>query len=771
MSVSFCAVPLTVPPPDVAAEIEAVLSWEWLLEFAQKVYPGTDLQTLGFRGFLPTQPIKLGTLYWPAGAARFAYAHYLASEAQRNSIEAYLAANGYTGVLTISDGTHSVSPTMSMLPVRPLSRVSGSPGAYLLTLVDARFWWWFLGGNVTMTPGTTTWAQLYASIATLLGINLAADTVASAYLKPAGDFATSWSALPVLLDAVAFSCGQRLVRRFDGTVCALNAGSGETAFASNLALSARLMGDSFDMYPASANALPAVTAGLDLNLAVPASVTVTFPAHDSTTLVPESTFYTVATTLASLALSEYGNSTGVAGTTKILHCSMPAALSGGVPTNASEINALASQASTDYYRWNSMGVDADYSGVCAWVMDGVAQLVEVRHTFDSVNTRVQRGPWLDYIDKVLVYGSLGSQSNPPVINQTFNFLGDTFNFDGSDTININGTTGPTVNINAPWTWTGVGPFILNVPLDLCGYLFWCQYTITVVATTTNNLVLPDGAPGHIVYRIQYNSSAEYFLTGIVQATPPASDAGQVIALMNVDTFPLVIEHNSAASTAANRFLCPDDVDYVVDPDAMVLLIYDRTSSRWRIGVGQPCLAVTDSTTTVNNTIIAEFVGTGGITATVTNPATQEARITIDGSGSGGTTGTNGQSVGPGLAYNLTNAYANIGVTVSIPGAGKYLITASASSVVVTSAATTTVVLAELYDVTNAVVVGLADVPILGVTGTAAGTFTGGSALTAIYTAPGALTIQLRAKITVTLNVTSSQIPSNGAIIDYVKLAT
>jgi hypothetical protein len=61
--------------------------------------------------------------------------------------------------------------------------------------------------------------------------------------------------------------------------------------------------------------------------------------------------------------------------------------------------------------------------------------------------------------------------------------------------------------------------------------------------------------------------------------------GRVVVLVNVGGFNLVLADDSASSTAANRFAL--DAALTLAPDMAATLIYDATSSRWRlVGVGR-----------------------------------------------------------------------------------------------------------------------------------------------------------------------------------------
>jgi hypothetical protein len=68
------------------------------------------------------------------------------------------------------------------------------------------------------------------------------------------------------------------------------------------------------------------------------------------------------------------------------------------------------------------------------------------------------------------------------------------------------------------------------------------------------------------------------ITGIAAGT-----SGLAILLINVGSFALTLKHQSASSTAANRFTVPWAGDCVLSASGgAVVLVYDATSSTWRI---------------------------------------------------------------------------------------------------------------------------------------------------------------------------------------------
>jgi len=80
--------------------------------------------------------------------------------------------------------------------------------------------------------------------------------------------------------------------------------------------------------------------------------------------------------------------------------------------------------------------------------------------------------------------------------------------------------------------------------------------------------------------IRQDLSASATLTGLT-----ATATGHLCVLVNITTTAartLTLAHESASSTAANRFLCPNQADYVIAPQEAAWLLYDGTSARWRV---------------------------------------------------------------------------------------------------------------------------------------------------------------------------------------------
>lgn len=96
-------------------------------------------------------------------------------------------------------------------------------------------------------------------------------------------------------------------------------------------------------------------------------------------------------------------------------------------------------------------------------------------------------------------------------------------------------------------------------------------TPTTISANQNNYSLSSTAD---IVRI--SASAARTITGFV-----AGANGRPVLLINVGSFAITLAHQSASSDAANRVICRDSANYIVDAGASALLIYDSVDSRWR----------------------------------------------------------------------------------------------------------------------------------------------------------------------------------------------
>lgn len=372
-----------------------------LLQFGVRHWPGRNLTHIPFKPPDLPKKIELDVLHWPTSASRFAVGWYVVDQGTLDLIrtEVYGANGlGYAAKnLIIDDGYDDLTASLWMLPATPLQAI-GEDGLYLLTLVDERYFWWNQAAAITVTENTTTWTQLYAAIAAALGVSITVDAIDADYLKPPASAGTKYEALPLLLDAVAYATGRRIVRQFDGTI---RAWSPTNALAQEItslaAVEDKLAGGELSLS----------TSGDDNTALVPRSVTVTFPRLDSG--VPSGTHHVVTITLTSLALSQYGSFTGYTGS-KVFHASALAAYPG--PTNSAQLLTLTTQIANDWYLWQLGRTNLSIVGYPGWTLSGLEDAVQLRHESGRIFTRILRGTFDDDVEELFYVGSAGSEQPP-----------------------------------------------------------------------------------------------------------------------------------------------------------------------------------------------------------------------------------------------------------------------------------------------------------------------------------------------------------------------
>ena len=369
-------------------------------EFQSLTNQPSDLGALPFTTIGAPKIEEIGKLVWPSGAAQFAHAHFLVDDAHLSDIRdlAYSSNNNSPLELYItsgSDSSHEISADMYMLAPRPISQASGNNCLWLLTLVDDRYWWWYKTGTVTVNEGTTTWATLYSTIASLLDISITVDTIDPKFLKPTRRFNLKNESLPTVLDAVAFSVGQRIVRGYDGTVRARNYTEGQTAFNSNLTTYSlrKSLGGLFYTNP------DVGTASGDIAGTVPRKTLTIFPLEYTDTGAL-TTNYSVLTTVSNVGIDaeqqlwgdQIGYATGAMTT----------------PRNNNDLVGYASALSVAWYEWQTGGnCDITYEGIVPWTQDGFST-VTFKNDNEICSTRVLGGTRNDR-----GLGGLGPLKNTP----------------------------------------------------------------------------------------------------------------------------------------------------------------------------------------------------------------------------------------------------------------------------------------------------------------------------------------------------------------------
>jgi hypothetical protein len=424
---SYCGVNLLCQHGPLADWISSNLPVEETLSFEWRTFPGARLTGLTWPGSQLPRTVKLSTLYWPRGASRFSVGWFLVSSSQLKKIRLKTTNQGSPVpqplVLTQYDPSGvliaTVSVNLYMLPPRCLDLVApGANGLHLITLVDARYWWRQQNtGNLVVTPGTTTWADLYAALSAQFGIGIEIDPINANYLYPDASLSAQYESCELLLDAVAYNCGQRIVANLDGTFSANNITTAQAAVTAQL----RAFSQQTPRYVKAGRPyafsypspiVPAPSPPNDLPAQVPASVVVAMQqVNGSGVLQPR---YPVNVSLGSLGLTQF---TGVTGspTAKTFHDT--AVYQAG--TNNATIAALAQQVASDFCQWSASPMAQKYNGIVPWDPEGLSDYVEWTYRSDSVrgpaevSTMVIRGPLNDLTDELMHYA--GVAIPPPVI--------------------------------------------------------------------------------------------------------------------------------------------------------------------------------------------------------------------------------------------------------------------------------------------------------------------------------------------------------------------
>lgn len=353
----------------------------------------------------PPPPVRLNSLYWPTGAARWATFFALTTAEDGATIQAAYKAAAATAdsqsstmpKLILDDGTTTLEVEMHLLSPRVVTVDSGegeSRQLWILPLVDDRWFWQFQHVGADETNLT--------NIQTAIGRTITAESPHADYVEP--DFLElnrSNENAAILIDAFAHGFGQRFVRRLDATNHLLTwAASSATLVDENLTDYRQIAGgQASHFYPGAANPAP-----------VPAKVRTTFRFwRDGMVLDNDfdhraSVFDIVAPTEYSIDVDAEDVLGGtppqgiVAGLTKTYHTTMYAMIGYSAsersnPSNLTEMENLAERIATDYYASLDHQYDYTFAGIKAWKLTGYDDHLEIR--MDSASgavTRVMSSP-------------------------------------------------------------------------------------------------------------------------------------------------------------------------------------------------------------------------------------------------------------------------------------------------------------------------------------------------------------------------------------------
>lgn len=306
-------------------------------------------------------PPRLNTLFWPTGASRWARGWFVITDKTATKLETKLRSltgfkAGTLGFGDDGDGTVDtpvIGLNMYMLPPRLISHTSNNDvgDLYLLPLVDERYFWQYKNfGDNTVTT-STTWANLFTTLGTQLGVTInATPTVASAYMKPdPTDFSRRFDNAALLLDAAAWSCGRRVVRKFDDSVTVQRTNEASSVLNANLDLPLRrLAGGDFSRF------------GGDQ----PNKLLVTFRKIKQYLLRSDNKLYTVEKVAPDGTRTAYNRQLTI-------HCAAYADYNtSDVLQNGTALGTLAGQIRDDFYAWADEDYDTTYAGIVSWTPSG-----------------------------------------------------------------------------------------------------------------------------------------------------------------------------------------------------------------------------------------------------------------------------------------------------------------------------------------------------------------------------------------------------------------
>lgn len=238
----------------VCSWVERNLTLRDVVPFVSRGWPGSPARGLASitfpTGMAPLPAVTPNRLTWPGwGCSRWGVGFYLASASDVGAIrqEAFdQDGRGFNAVLLEMDSpgsraNESFSAWVYLMPPKPLSGIRGVNGLYLLTVVDARYYWWNVGSPGLGIECEISWEScidlcLFAINAAFPDTTLGhRDTVPPAYQKP-HRLLTSLKdePFPVVFDAILYNCGLRLVYTPADSVSLVNAATAQANLAAEL---------------------------------------------------------------------------------------------------------------------------------------------------------------------------------------------------------------------------------------------------------------------------------------------------------------------------------------------------------------------------------------------------------------------------------------------------------------------------------------------------------------------------------------------------------
>lgn len=656
---SYAGINLSVYTDTMAEELAKRMSLKDVLVHTLHPWPGDCSST--FWQFQNQQSVHPGEVYWPTHASRFSVAQFVISTEMKLAIEQQIyALGGYAPAdLVMTEERYSPSlgggntggfstvntltfKNLYYLPPYPLFRTDVTQPytqAWLMTLVDKRFWWFYLAPPM-ISSGDTTWANLISSIAGGLGTTINSDIPNSAYLTPPTDLANGFTRLPEFLDYVMDLVGMRFVVGLDGSYYAYNSDTSSGLYNANVTLgnALRYSGKESDI--------------LDMTAALPDQVVVRFNRTDGGVLGQQT--YDVSTLLINLSAAGEFLGTSDNQQAKYFHRDFPTAdYSGGTLQNSANLYSLTQQIATDWYRYRGKKCNATYAGMLPWTPEGISSELRWIYKKDLVATRIRSLP--TQLEKPrggteVIRGSpsfIGGGGGGPNFYATTNFYsgitlyGGTINLLSGATIPATVNSGNINNTNlAVFTW----------PIRVFP---------TVITSISGGILQASGYP-----KVFLDPSSGNNLTGVERGFD-----GQILFVQYPGEMSgsLNFQHNAAGLDSVWNPLLDT---YTLWPGDGGILEYDGTSGVWRWD--HPTFGAGGTSTSGNRSLPDEYscrqILFGSGLTTVSSGG--EVLVYVN-SGIGGSTSavTNvSKQVFLGASVVVSGAYRNI-LAITLPTSG------------------------------------------------------------------------------------------------------
>ncbi len=125
-----------------------------------------------------------------------------------------------------------------------------------------------------------------------------------------------------------------------------------------------------------------------------------------------------------------------------------------------------------------------------------------------------------------------------------------------------------------------------MPLEICGFLFWCFTTVPSWNQDVTDLDLPHLYSPVTVYRVSNTSLSSIYLNSIIPAPLGFGPGPQVIVLVNVSAVgkgDIILPNNGPATGAigSKPFATPNGIDCHIQPNGSIICWYDLVTGAWR----------------------------------------------------------------------------------------------------------------------------------------------------------------------------------------------